>query len=92
MDGFNLTETITHRIVAEIGNLTDEAFIDAIRRWAERENANEVYLMDSGQIKEVFRLGVMEYKRIYGNLQPLMCNKMEFRDGRQVGSEWRTVE
>lgn len=87
MDGFNISEAITHRITVEVGNLKDEVFIDAIRIWAERENVDEVYLMDSRQIKEVFELGAMEYRRKYGSSQPLMCNKMIFENGKQIGNE-----
>lgn len=85
----NLQYTYTHSIAAEIGNLYDEAFLDAIRRWAEANGLDEVYLLDSDTMMEVFKLGMTEYRRIYGGLRKPLCKYMEFRDGRQVGGEWR---
>lgn len=83
--------TLTHSIAVEIGNLYDEAFLDAIRRWAEANGLDEVYLLDSDTMMEVFKLGMEQYRRIYGDMQKPLCKYMEFRDGRQVGVEWRTT-
>lgn len=85
----NLQYTYTHSIAVEIGNLYDEAFLDAIRRWAETNGLDEVYLLDSDTMMEVFKLGMEQYRRIYGDLWKPLYKYMEFRDGRQVGGEWR---
>lgn len=87
----NLQYKYTHSVAVEIGNLLDEAFLDAIRRWAETNGLEEVYLMDSDTMMEVFKLGMTEYRRIYGGMRKPLCKYMEFRDGRQVGVEWRTT-
>lgn len=81
--------TISHSVAVEIGNLYDEAFLEAIRRWAESNGLDEVYLLDSDTMMEVFKLGMEQYRRIYGDQQKPLCKYMEFRDGSQVGGEWR---
>ncbi len=83
---------ISHSIAVEIGNLTDEAFLNSVKKWAEANGLDEVYLLDSDTIMEVFKLGIESYRKMYGNLQKPMCKYMEFRDGKQVGGEWRTTE
>ncbi len=84
--------TISHSIAVEIGNLTDEAFLNSVKKWAEANGLDEVYLLDSDTMMEVFKLGIEAYRRMYGNLQNPMCKYMEFRDGKQVRGEWRTAE
>lgn len=85
----NLQYTYTHSVAVEIGNLLDGAFLDAICRWAEANGLDEVYLLDSDTMMEVFKLGMEKYRRIYGDLRKPLCKYMEFRDGMQVGGEWR---
>ena len=84
--------TISHSIAVEIGNLYDEAFLDSIKKWAETNGLDEVYLLDADTMMEVFELGMDEYQRIYGILKKPMCKYMEFRDGKQIGVEWRTTK
>ena len=84
--------TISHSIAVEIGNLTDEAFLNSVKKWAEANGLDEVYLLDSDTMMEVFKLGIESYQKMYGNLQKPMCKYMEFRDGKQVGGECRTTE
>lgn len=84
--------TISHSIAVEIGNLTDEAFLNSVKKWAEANGLDEVYLLDSDTMMEVFKFGIESYRRMYGNLQKPMCKYMEFRDGKQVGGEWRTTK
>lgn len=87
----NLQYTYTHSVAVEIENLLDGAFLDAIRRWAEANGLDEVYLLDSDTMMEVFKMGMEQYRRTYGDLRKPLCKYMEFRDGRQVGGEWRTT-
>ncbi len=88
----NSFTTISHSIAVEIGNLTDEAFLNSAKKWAEANGLDEVYLLDSDTMMEVFKLGIESYRRMYGNLKKPMCKYMEFRDGKQVRGEWRTTE
>lgn len=81
--------TISHSIAVEIGNLYDEAFLNSSKKWAEANGLDEVYLLDSNTMMKVFKMGMEEYRRIYGNMQKPLCKYMEFRDGRQVVGEWR---
>lgn len=83
--------TISHSIAVEIGNLYDEAFLNSVKKWAEENGLDEVYLLDSDTMMEVFKMGMEQYRRTYGDMQKPLCKYMEFRDGRQIGGEWRTT-
>ena len=83
--------TISHSIAVEIGNMYDEAFIDSVKKWAEANGLDEVYLLDADTMMEVFKLGIDAYQRMYGGMRKPMCKRMEFRDGKQVGGEWRAT-
>lgn len=62
------TYELTHSFAIQIANLKNEAYIQAIRKWAAENNFDEVDILDDRALKEVITLGVGEYQRMYGHL------------------------
>lgn len=59
---FAIQETIYAQVVTE----QEKACMNAIYAWAKQNGADEVLLMDEVKLKEIIRLGAIEYNRLYG--------------------------
>lgn len=59
--------SIERKIIAQIVDMGDKARIDAIYKWAAENKIDEVSLCDEGKLREVLRLGFLEYQRLYGD-------------------------
>lgn len=75
-DNMNICE-LTHSFAVQIANLKDDAYIQAIRKWAAENNFDEVDILDDRALKEVITLGVKEYQRMYGHLGKDMLLHMD---------------
>ena len=47
--------------------MSDRARIEAIYKWAEKNGIDEVRLCDERKLREVLKLGISEYQRLYGD-------------------------
>lgn len=63
----SLCYSIERKIIAEVANMREKAYIDAIYRWAEKNGIDEVVLCDEEKLKEVLKLGLSEYQRLHGD-------------------------
>lgn len=54
-------------IYAQIVSAKENACIDAIYKWAKENDIDEVMLFDECKLKEILRLGCIEYQKIYGD-------------------------
>lgn len=61
----NSAQTLIAKIAVEVGDLKDKAFIDAMRKYAEKENI-DLTLLDDAALKEILTLGIKEYRKIHG--------------------------
>ncbi len=59
--------TITYSVMAKVIDMQDEACIEAIRIWAADNEVDDFLLMDEGKLKQVIKLGLAEYQRLYGD-------------------------
>lgn len=57
---------ITYKFLSKVMSLKDEACIESIRLWAMDNGYDDVLLMDEDKLKEILRLGSIEYEKIYG--------------------------
>lgn len=57
-------ETV-HNIAVQIGNVRDQAFIEAIRKWSAENGINELLLIDEEKLKEILRLGCVEFNKLH---------------------------
>lgn len=60
---YNITESIYVQVLAE----REKACVNAIYAWAKQNGADEVILMDEAKLKEIIRLGAIEYNKLYGD-------------------------
>ena len=67
MDLNECVTSISYSVCASIENLRDYACLKAIRNWAIDNEIDEVCIMDEEKLKEIIRLGSIEYQRIHGD-------------------------
>lgn len=54
-------------IVAQVARARDTACIDAIYKWASENRIDDVLICDEDKLREVLRLGLAEYQKVYGD-------------------------
>lgn len=59
-----MQETV-HKIAVQIGDTREQAFVDAVRKWAAENELNELLIVDEEQLREVLRLGCIAYNELY---------------------------
>lgn len=58
---------VTESIYAKVIDEREKACKGAIYEWAREKGIDEVLLMDEEKLKEILRLGAVEYSKLYGD-------------------------
>lgn len=61
----NYTYQIHEQILAQVVNVKEKACIQAIYKWAQENEIEEVLLCDEDELREVLNLGFAEYNKVH---------------------------
>lgn len=61
------TVSTTYTIATKVVETVNDCIIEAVRDWAIDNGVDEVLLMSEEKLKEILKLGAVEYRRIYGD-------------------------
>lgn len=80
--------SFAYNISCQISNLADQAYLQAVQKYANDNNINEVIILGEDELKEVLLLGLSAFKERYGESKQMAMifrteNEVEIYDHRK---------